>query len=257
MRALLAWIFTLTAGFAAFLGLATLVLLPIQATKNRATFAVVDRYAHELAASSTPPTNASVDDAFASNTEGIRIWRSLPSGCYNTAFEASSDRFVLGFWENGNSGRFNSIWWHCYAYPSGKTTLKLSVKDYLASSVGLQLVAYILTAAVAGLFAWALRAQIDRRLLRPWTKALWFGAFMTITELFYSLQDLGDDEFFKNPESIKWFVFAYDKTIGSLLRFVDSLPITFAIWIIAGWTAGQLISFAKSKLAGCSVGDLS
>lgn len=263
MRATLAWIFILTAGFAAFLGLATLALLPMQAAKNRATYAVAERYANKLVASLKLPTNANVDDASIYNVGGIRIWRSLPGGCYDTAFEAPSDRFVLGFWENGNENRFDSIWWHCYAYPSGKTTLKLSVTDYLTSAAGQQVFAYLLIAVITGLMAFALRARSNQKSLKLLTKAIWFSIFMSINTVIFALQDLGDDEFFKNTEHVKWFAYVFEKTIFSFIKMIiisdhmspavasvlmNFWPVSlFATWLFMGWALGYLISFVKLK----------
>ena len=156
VRATLAWIFTLIAGFAAFLGVATLVLLPLQAGKNRVIYAKAEQYAASITAGASLPLNAEVDDAFTHNANGVRFWRSRPGGCQDLAFEASSDQLVLGFWDNGSNNAFNTTWWHCYAYPSGKTTLHLTAASYLESGVGTQVLAYLLIAVFAGLVAWLL-----------------------------------------------------------------------------------------------------
>src|SRR5438132_9504958 len=101
MRDIFAWILTLTAGFATFMAVVILTLLPVGAAKNRAVYGVVEQYAHRLAATHAAPRNAAVDDAFTDTIKGIRIWRSLPRGCADVPFDAPSDSFALGFWENG------------------------------------------------------------------------------------------------------------------------------------------------------------
>lgn len=273
MRAILAWIFTIWACFAAFFGVATLVLLPIQAARNRATYAVVERYAHKLVETSSLPKNTDVDDAFTSTTDGMRIWSSLPGGCHDTAFEASSDRFALGFWENGKEDRFGAIWWQCYAYPSGKTTMSLSVTDYLRSAAGQQVAAYFLLAGIGGILAWAFRTREERTDMATWAKTVWIGVTITLINIFYLVQDSGDDEFYKNPDFIKWFTVVYENTIGlvtkvfiaafdylpsSLVKFfIDLWPLTVtATWLIMGWGSLRLFALAKSKFGIAGATDI-
>jgi hypothetical protein len=264
MRATLAWIFTLAAGFAAFFSVATLALLPMEAADNRDIHAKVERYAKTLAASSKLPQNVNVDDPFAETSEGIHMWRSLPGGCHDTRFEAPSDRFSLGFWDSGNSDRFGSSWWYCYAYPSGRTTMPLSTMDYLMSAAGQQIVGCLVIMVVAGFFALVLRLGHNRKRLRPSIRAIWFSVMMTIIQFHAVLQDSGDDEFLKNPDDVKFFVFTYEHTIGSamdgLFSIVAYLPsfvgtafmmlellIIPAMWFVLWRVTEQLIYMGKNR----------
>jgi hypothetical protein len=260
MRATLAWILTLTSGFAALMALAIMVLLPIEAAKNRAVYRVVDQYAHTLAEAHALPRNPEVDRDVDATIKGIRMWPSLPGGCHDTAFEASSDRFDIGFWDNGSQDRFGASWWHCYAYPSGNTTLQVSVGDYLTGSPGRQIVAYFLIAVIAGYLARSLRRH-NRRPLKDWTKALWFGAFMTIASAFSVLSDFGDDEFWKNPDWQKWFDLVFRSTVWPIFERPISIVeqqlvpdgrmltlFAFGMWSTIGWAAGRLISLARRRM---------
>jgi hypothetical protein len=56
--------------------------------------------------------------------------------------QAASDRFVLSFWRGE--------WSECYGHPSGRTTLPLTVSDYLLSGLGVDLAIYWLIALAAG-----------------------------------------------------------------------------------------------------------
>jgi hypothetical protein len=80
-------------------------------------------------------------------TAGPSIWSSLnttPLDCDPSFKKAPNDRLVLSFWRGE--------WSECYAYPSGQTTLPMSVPAYLRSGVGVNLVIYWLVAVGA---AWA------------------------------------------------------------------------------------------------------
>jgi len=265
MRAILAWVFALTAGFAAFMAVAILALLPIEAAKNRAVYGVVEQYAHRLAETQGVPRNAALSDAFGPIVNGVRVWPALPGSCSDVAFEAPSDRFVVGFWENGSRNSFDAMWWHCYAYPSNNTTLQLSVSDYLRGPAGWQIIAYALIASLAGYVARSLGARVNRRSLRPWAKVAWFGAFMTIISVIYALEDFGDDQFWENAEYVKWFVIVCNSTfvpifekIFFIFRWLPPLPgrtsdmvmllLTFSIWSLIGWVAGRIITSGRERL---------
>jgi hypothetical protein len=261
VRATLAWFLTLTSGFAGFMALAIMVLLPIEAAKNRAVYRVVDQYAHRLAETNAFPRNAEEDDAIAPRIEGVSVWPSLPGGCWGASSRAASDRFELGFWDHGSKGAFGSSWWYCYTYPSGKTNLQLSVTDYLATAAGGQVATYVAFAIIAFCLSLWMRSYSGFRDLRLWTKALWFGAFMTIASAFSVLSDFGDDQFYENPDWQKWFVLVFRDTLWPiyerLLFIVDELlptdgmmytVLAFAMWSSIGWAAGRLVSVARGRM---------
>lgn len=247
MRATLAWILTLIAGFAAVLGVATLVLLPIQAENNRVIHAKAERFAKKLVAGSTPPLYE--DHTFPHQSEGVRFWHTPPGDCQDRAFEAPSDRLVVGFWENGSEDDFRTRWWHCYAHPSGRTTLQLSASSYLESGVGMQLLVYFSIAVFAGLAAWLLGSYKKNRPLSLSAKAIWFTAFIMITGFFDGIQDFGDDEFHKMPDYIKWFDLAYQRIMGIFLYPINGLEfLPIPLWpfllFAYGWAIGKAISIA-------------
>ena len=62
--------------------------------------------------------------------------------CDPSFTKVESDRFVLSFWRGE--------WSECYAHPSGRTTLPLTVSGYLRNGLGLQLAIYWLIAIAAG-----------------------------------------------------------------------------------------------------------
>ena len=247
VRATFAWIFTLIAGFSAVLGVATLVLLPIQAENNRVIYAKAERLAEKLVAGSTPPLYE--DHTFPHQFEGVRFWHTPPGDCQDKALETSSDTLVVGFWDNGSKDDFGTRWWHCYAYPSGRTTLQLTPTSYFESGVGMQLLVYFSIVVFAGLVAWLLGSYKKARPLSLWAKAIWFTAFIMITGFFDAIQDFGDDEFHKMPDHIKWFDLAYQRTMGIFLYPIDGLkflPIPLLPFLLFAyvWGIGTAISIA-------------
>ena len=214
------------------------MLLPLQAEKNRVIYAKAEQYAASLTAGASLPLNAEVDDAFTHNANGVRFWRSRPGGCQDLAFEASSDQLVLGFWDNGSNNAFNTTWWHCYAYPSGKTTLQLSTSCYLKSEVGAQVLAYFLIVLVAGLIAWFLRSFVNDRSLSLGAKAIWFAAVAIFIGFYDASLDYSDDEFYKMPDYLKWFDLAYRESLGSLLYAIT-------LFFVA-WGVGKAIALLKN-----------
>lgn len=245
MRATLAWLFTLIAGFAVIMGVATLVIIPIQVDKNRALYAKAERYAEKLVAGATPPLYE--DHTFSHHLNGVRFSHSRPGECPGMTLEAPSDMLVVGFWNSGSEDKFGATWWHCYAYPSGKTTLHLTAASYLKSGVGTQVIAYLLVAVFAGLVAWLLESYKKARSLSLWAKAIWFTAFIIITGFFNAIQDHGDDEFHKMPDYIKWFDLAYRETMGIFLYpigvfVVLPIPLLILLLFAYAWGIGKAIS---------------
>jgi len=264
-----AWIVTLTAGFATFMVVAILVLLPIEAAENRATYALADQYAHRLAAGLAEPRKADAGERAPDATiEGVAMFWSLPGYCGDVAFGAPSDRFVLGFGDHGAKDIDYAIWWHCYAYPSGKTTLQLSVWDYLAGAAGRQVAVNALIAAIAAIAGYAARwigSRGKRRSLRLRAKAVWFGAFMTIITIISLADDASDGLFYEAPEYLKWLVFISHNTIWLIyepaLYILRNFPafnsssggmyytlVVFIFWSMTGWIVGRLIGFVRARL---------
>lgn len=64
-----------------------------------------------------------------------------PMACDPNFKKAANDRFVLSFWRGE--------WSECYAYPSGRTTLPMSIDSYLLSSLGIELIGCWLIALIA------------------------------------------------------------------------------------------------------------
>jgi hypothetical protein len=264
--AFFAWICTLAAGFATFMAVAIMVLLPIEAARNRAVYSVVEQYAQIVDAMPAAPRNAALHDVTAS-FKGIRIWPSRPGVCDGGAFDAPSDRFDLGFFGNGPEDNFALSWWHCYAYPSGKTNLQLSVWDYLAGAAGWQVAAYALIAAIAAIAGYAARSLGARgkpRSLKPWTKAAWFGAFMTILYMLFFFFDEADDVIadWEPTESVKWFAAVFEDTIYLIsepvlyvwngVTFGNSPMLltlfAFITWTMIGRVAGRWIATGRARL---------
>jgi hypothetical protein len=80
-------------------------------------------------------------------SDGESIWATLSSSggeCTDDFRQSPNDRFTLWFWRGE--------WGECYAYPSGRTTLAMSLLGYLRSGLGAQLaVCLIVGIAAAGI----------------------------------------------------------------------------------------------------------
>ncbi|MBO9711556.1 hypothetical protein [Sphingomonas sp.] len=263
--AVFAWMCTLAAGFAIFMAVAILALLPIEAARNRAAHALAEQFAQSLAATHAEPSAADPDHEPTTNIKGFHMWAFAPGGCDGVGVEAPSDRFAVGFWDNGSDDPFDVTWWYCYAYPSGKTTLQLSVWDFLKGAAGSQIAWYALIAAIAaiaGYCARSLGARDKPRSLQPWSKAVWFGALMTFLNLLYVVADREDDQFYESSETLKWIVVVFDHTLylaeRPMIFVLQNAPgfagvgsyllVTFVAWSVTGWVAGLLISFGRARL---------
>jgi len=77
------------------------------------------------------------------NLEGRSIYPVLMDGsdCGPAFKKRASDRFVLSFWRGE--------WTECYAFPSGETTLSMSLIAYLRKSSGQLLIAFWIVVLVA------------------------------------------------------------------------------------------------------------
>jgi hypothetical protein len=151
MRTILSWLLILVAAFFAFVGVAMPLTLPRQATNDRAYFQQFRQAAAYVDANGHLPTEATLRRLNV-YLDGATIWSSLamtPEGCDPPFAKATSDRFVIGFWRGE--------WFECYAHPSGKTTLPMSVMAYLSAGLGFDLAVYWMLAIAASLGAIRLR----------------------------------------------------------------------------------------------------
>lgn len=142
----------LIALFFAFVGVGMPLMLPSQAAKDRAY------YQQFKAAAAYIDKNGQLSESepggwrnIAGDGPLIRSSFDIPEDCDPSFNKAPADKRVLSFWRGE--------WTECYAYPSGRTTLPMSVKAYLLSGVGINLVVYWLVAAAAGWGAFRLRPQ--------------------------------------------------------------------------------------------------
>jgi len=252
-----AWICTLTAGFAVFAAVAIPVLFPIEAARNRGAYAIVDQYAHWLAATHrvmpTPKEDGSTPRA---TFKGLEIWGPWPGECRD--IKASSDRFALGFFDSSDD-RYGPVRSYCYAYPSGKNDLQLSAWDYFTRANLGQAAAYARLAAIAaitGVAAWWLGSRGKRRSLKPWIKAAWFGAYITFLYATFIVMVDFEAGYELKFESFYWFV-----TVSRYSILLVCEPIAYAfpglfqllvvavVWTMIGRGAGHLISFGRARLS--------
>lgn len=155
---------TILGGLAAIfllLGLAIPLLLQEDVAESRQylqQFQAAERFiiAH-VAENGRLPDNLQLQSwAESEGLEADASWvATAPIHCDNDFERAADDRFVLGLWRGE--------WNECYSSPSGKTTLALSVRAYLASGLGYHLASYWLLAILLGWVAWWLRRRDARR----------------------------------------------------------------------------------------------
>lgn len=145
MRTISCLLLALVAVFFAFLGGTMPLMLPSQAAKDRAYYQQFKTAAAYIDKHGKLPTNEMGGWQNAGDA-GLMILSSpeIPDDCDPSFRKASTDRLILSFWRGE--------WTECYAYPSGRTTLPMSVQAYMLSGVGVNLVIYWLLAVVA---AWA------------------------------------------------------------------------------------------------------
>ena len=151
MRTGISLLLWLVAFFFAFVGATIPLMLPSQAADDRAYYQQFRQAAAYVDSNGHLPTEAELRRRNV-YLDGVTIWSSLaimPQGCDADFSGAKSDRFVLGFWRGE--------WFECYAHPSGRTTLPMSVAAYLASGLGYNLAIYWLIAIGAGWGAIRLR----------------------------------------------------------------------------------------------------
>jgi hypothetical protein len=155
LRAVTCLLLGLVAAAFALIGTTMPLMLPAQAAKDRAYYEQFRAAAAYIDRNRKLPGKEALR-RFEGATTGPSIWSSLnttPFDCDSSFRKAATDRLVLSFWRGE--------WSECYAYPSGQTTLMMSVRAYLLSGVGINLLIYWFIAAIA---AWgAIRLRTGRR----------------------------------------------------------------------------------------------
>ena len=158
MRMILCLLLGLVAAFFAFVGLAMTLVLPLQAEKDRAyyqQFKVATVHLDDK--DHLPETELGGWRATPDARALIRSSSAVPGDCDPSFKKAAPDRVVLSFWRGERT--------ECYAYPSGRTTLPMSVSGYLFSGLGMSLLLCWLLAASAALGAIRLRPRKEASVL--------------------------------------------------------------------------------------------
>lgn len=160
MRIFFCLLLGLAAVFFAFVGGTMPLMLPSQAAKDRAYYQQFKAAAAYIEKNGKLPATElggwrNTGDA------GLPIRSSpqIPDDCDPSFKKAPADRLILSFWRGE--------WRECYAYPSGRTTLPMSVQAYLLSGVGMNVVIYWLLAAGAAWGAIRLRPRRGASVLSP------------------------------------------------------------------------------------------
>jgi hypothetical protein len=158
---------SLVFGIAAAVFLLLAISLPFQlrsqAAKDRIYYREFQHaaaiYAHDISEKGDNPL------PFAGGN-GIGPLLRLENGDCDGGFRKEpGDLFVLGFWRGE--------WTECFAYPSGRTTLPMSVWSYLGSGLGVDWGIYFLLAAGLGWAAWRImptRFTITGPGVRAWVR---------------------------------------------------------------------------------------
>lgn len=160
MRIIFCLLLGLVAVFFAFVGGTMPFMLHSQAAKDRAYYqqfkaaaAYIDKNGHLPESELGGWQNTGDSGAL------IRSSPDIPDDCNPSFKKKPADRLILTFWRGE--------WTECYAYPSGQTTLPMSVQAYLVSGVGMNLAVYWLLAAGAAWGAIRLRPRKGASVLSP------------------------------------------------------------------------------------------
>lgn len=144
MRTVFCLLLGLTAAVFAFIGTTMPLMLSAQAAEDRVYYQQFRAAAAYLNKNGKLPADEMLR-RMENATIAPSIWSSLgtstPLDCDSSFKEAPGDRLILSFWRGE--------WSECYAYPSGRTTLPMSVRTYLLQGLGVQLAIYWLIAAAA------------------------------------------------------------------------------------------------------------
>ena len=156
MRIIFCLILSLVAVFFALVGGTMPFMLPSQAAKDRAYYQHFKAAAAYIDKNGRLPASEPGGWRDAGGT-GPLIQSSLeiPDDCDPSFKKTPADRVILSFWRGE--------WTECYAYPSGRTTLPMSVRAYLLSGLGINLVIYWLLALGAAWGAIRLRPRRAER----------------------------------------------------------------------------------------------
>jgi hypothetical protein len=158
MRIIYSLLLSLLAVAFGLIGTTMPFMLPSQAAKDRAYYQQFRAAAAHIDKTGQLPA---IEFGGWRETAGTGVLitpsQAVPSDCDPSFKKAPADRLILSFWRGE--------WTECYAYPSGRTTLPMSVRAYLLSGVGTNLMIYWLLAIGA---AWgAIRFRPGRRVRRP------------------------------------------------------------------------------------------
>lgn len=136
MRMISCLVLGLIAAVFALVGTTMPFTLHAQAAKDRVYYEQFRAGAAYIDRNRTLPAGETLR-GLESATKRPSIWSSLttaPLDCDPSFKKATADRLILSFWRGE--------WSECYAYPSGRTTLPMSVRAYLLSGLGVDLAVY-------------------------------------------------------------------------------------------------------------------
>lgn len=158
MRMIIRLLLGLVAAFFAFVGLTMPLVLPLQVAKDRSYYQQFKAATVDLDDKGRlPETEFGGWRATPDARALIRSSSAVPDDCDPSFKKAASDRAFLSFWRGERT--------ECYAYPSGRTTLPMSVSDYLFSGLGMSLLVCWLLAASAAWGAIRLRPRKEASVL--------------------------------------------------------------------------------------------
>jgi len=154
MRTIMCVLLGLIAVLFALVGTAMPLMLPAQAARDRVY------YQQFKAAAAVIDNGGQLRSLEEQLKEGPKLGGPIiqastekPIDCDPSFNMAKGDRLILHFWRGE--------WTECYSYPSGRTTLIMSVRDMYLSELGVDMALYWLVAATA---AWAaIRLRPRRR----------------------------------------------------------------------------------------------
>ena len=156
MRTIFCLLLTLIAVGFALIGTTMPFMLSAQAATDRVYYEQFKTAAAYVSRNGNLPVDQALRK-LQNTTNGPSIWSSLsttPFDCDPSFKKAAADQLILSFWRGE--------WSECYAYPSGRTTLPMSVRGYLLSGLGVNLVIYWFIAIGA---AWgAIRLRPGKRM---------------------------------------------------------------------------------------------
>lgn len=155
MRTIAFLLFSLIAAFFALIGMTMPLMIPAQAAQDRMYYRQFTTAAAYIKRHGKLPAEDALQRMEYTET-GPSIWTSIdidtPLDCDPSFEKAPGDRLVLSFWRGE--------WSECYAYPSGRTTLPMSVHAYFVKGLGVELAIFWLVAATAAWGAIRVRPRV-------------------------------------------------------------------------------------------------